>query len=416
MKRYDVVIVGGGIVGLTTALAIRKLCNLSVAIIDTQALNPLNDRPHLRVSAINSASKQLFINLGVWQRMYEQRMQAYQKMHVWDKDGFGHIDFDGSNTAAVEHQANNQTMAALGHIIENDVIRNALWHNVEIDPGIELISDQLTSLGVGEAEVFLSVAEQTPIIAKLVIGADGANSWVRKQLDVAMTFRDYDHHAVVASVHCQQGHQNTAWQVFLDSGPLAFLPVFAKDTCSIVWSLPPEQATRIKGLTEDEFNKEISAASDGKLGKITLKSERVSFPLTMRLARDFVHDRVVLVGDAAHTIHPLAGQGVNLGLIDAAAIADTIAKTNQQQQDLNNPKALKQYARWRKSDASDMIVAMESIKQGFAVQQVVPKFVRGIGMSLLNNINPLKNILIKQALGKRGNLPSLSTVQDPLEQ
>lgn len=429
MKRYDVVIVGGGMVGLTTALAIRKQTTLSVAIIDSQPLNPLNDNPHLRVSAINGASRNVFINLGVWSGMCKQRMQAYQKMHVWDKDGFGHIDFDFADVSSRgraahtlnvnsdngENSVNEPTENALGHIIENDVIRNALWHKAQADQGIDIIADTLTSLGVGAAEVFLSFAEQTPITAKLVIGADGANSWVRKQLDIAMTFRDYDHHAVVASVHCQQGHQNTAWQVFLNSGPLAFLPVYQADTCSIVWSLPPDEALRVKNLSATEFNKEISAASDGKLGCITLQSERVSFPLTMRLAHDFVQDRVVLIGDAAHTIHPLAGQGVNLGLIDAAAIAQTLEQICQQQGALNDSKALNQFARWRKSDASDMIVAMESIKQGFAVQQVIPKFVRGIGMSLLNNVNPVKKLLIKQALGQRGDLPTLAQQQDPLD-
>ncbi|OUS27498.1 monooxygenase [Thalassotalea sp. 42_200_T64] len=408
MKNIDIVIVGGGMVGLTTALAIRQQTSLSVAVIDSQELHSIKEQPHLRVSAINNASKQLFTNLCVWDDICAVRSQAYSNMHVWDKDGYGHLDFDQSDIPTGSGADN------LGSIIENDIIRNALWHKAEQDSGIRFIPENITSMAVGGSEVFLSFAEQPPIMAKLVIGADGANSWVRKQLDMAMTFRDYDHHAVVATVECAQGHQNTAWQVFLPSGPLAFLPLYQQNTCSIVWSLPPEQAERIKALSTDDFNKEILAASDGKLGNIRLQSERVSFPLTMRLVRDFVKDRVVLIGDAAHTIHPLAGQGVNLGLVDAAALAQTLADICVQGKALNDAQALGHFSRWRKSDASEMIVAMESIKQGFSLQQTLPKFIRGLGMSLLNNVASLKKLLLKQAMGSRSDLPKLCKVQDPL--
>lgn len=409
MQSYDIVIVGGGMVGLTAALAICKQTPLKVAVIDSQSLNPICDAPHLRVSAINDASKQLFTNLGVWSEIIKVRAQAYTNMHVWDKDGFGHLDFDLTD---LPNSANNDD--CLGTIIENDVIRNALYFAAENHENITLIKQTLTSIAIGASEVFLSFTYSTPIIAKLVVGADGANSWVRKQLDMAMTFRDYDHHAVVASVECSQGHQNTAWQVFLNTGPLAFLPLYQQNTCSIVWSLPPSEAMRVKALSAEEFNKEITAASDGKLGQVSLQSERVSFPLTMRIARDFVKDRVVLIGDAAHTIHPLAGQGVNLGLVDASALAQTIAATELAGKELNDSQLLGHFSRWRKNDATDMIAAMESIKQGFSLQQVLPKFVRGIGMSLLNNVSPLKQILIKQAMGQTTNLPELSKVKDPL--
>ncbi|WP_068545676.1 FAD-dependent monooxygenase [Thalassotalea crassostreae] len=417
MQKFDITIVGGGMVGLASALAIRSTTDLSIAIIEPQPLNELANTPHLRVSAINAASQQLLKNLGVWNTIIKQRAQAYENMHVWDKDGYGHLDF------GVEHLPKNVNKnQGLGHIIENDVIRNALWHKAQQDTNITIISEQLTSIAQGDSEVFLSFAENTPIISRLVIAADGANSWVRKQLNMEMTFRDYDHHAVVATVDCEQGHQQTAWQVFLETGPLAFLPLYQQaeqaDHCSIVWSLPPAKAEQVKALNQAEFNKSITAASDGKLGRIQLKSERVSFPLTMRLARDFVRGRVVLIGDAAHTIHPLAGQGVNLGFVDAAAIADTLRDMVSTNKSLNDSKLLGQFARYRKSDAVDMMAAMESIKQGFSLQQKLPKIVRGVGMSLLNNaplLKPiLKPMLIKQALGLRDDLPSLLKAKDPL--
>ena len=413
MQNLDVVIVGGGIVGLTTALAIRKQTSLTVGLVESQALNELTDEPHIRVSAINGASQQLFTNLDVWQDIASTRLQPYQNMHVWDKDGYGHLDFTEQDFPQLITNATNKERN-LGWIIENDVVRNALWHKAEQDSGIVFIQEKLGSIAMGSAEVFLMVDGQAPITAKLVIGADGANSWVRKQLDMAMTFRDYDHHALVASVQCSQGHQNTAWQVFLPTGPLAFLPLYKEQHCSIVWSLPPDEANRLKALDAKEFNKEIHAASDGKLGQVELVSDRATFPLTMRLANEFVKERVVLIGDAAHTIHPLAGQGVNLGLVDAAAIAQTLAEIVDSELDLRDAKALGHFARWRKADASEMIMAMESIKQGFSLQQKIPKVIRGIGMSLLNQFSPAKKLLIKQALGFKGELPTLSQHKDGL--
>ncbi|TRX54512.1 FAD-dependent monooxygenase [Thalassomonas sp. M1454] len=413
MQNLDVVIVGGGIVGLTTALAIRKQTSLTVGLVESQALNELSSDPHLRVSAINGASQQLFTNLGVWQDITNTRLQPYKSMHVWDKDGYGHLDFTQQDFPNLIASSNNKEQN-LGWIVENDVIRNALWNKAEQDNGIVFITEKLTSIAMGSSEVFLMIEGQAPVTAKLVIGADGANSWVRKQLDMAMTFRDYDHHALVASVKCSQGHQDTAWQVFLPTGPLAFLPLYKQDHCSIVWSLPPDEAQRIKSLSEEEFNKEILAASDGKLGQVSLVSERATFPLTMRLANEFVKDRVVLVGDAAHTIHPLAGQGVNLGLVDVSALAQTLEQLVEQGSDISDSKALGHFSRWRKADASEMIMAMESIKQGFSLQQKLPKVIRGLGMSLLNQFSPAKKLLIKQALGFKGELPKLSQNQDGL--
>lgn len=409
MQRVDIVIVGGGLVGLTTALSIRKETNLTVAVIDPQPLNPLNDDPHLRVSALNGASHQLLQNIGVWPLIEKSRLQAYQNMHVWDKDGFGSLDFDQGDIVKGGHE-----LTDLGWIVENDVIRNALWQKVSEDNNILQITEPLTSINIGEAEVFLTIENHLPIIAKLVIGADGANSWVRKTLAMPITFHDYDHHAVVATVECSQGHQNTAWQVFLNDGPLAFLPLFDKQKCSIVWSLPPHEAERVIKLSNDDFNKAITAASDGKLGQVCLKSNRASFGLTMRLANDFVKDRVVLIGDAAHTIHPLAGQGVNLGLIDVSALVQTIKQNIEQGLDIANAKQLNHFARWRKAQAADMLLAMETIKQGFSLQQTIPKVMRGVGMSLINQISPIKKILLKHAMGYGIDLPELSKNNDGL--
>jgi 2-octaprenylphenol hydroxylase len=416
MQKFDVLIVGGGMVGLTTALAIRKNSALSVAIIDTQPLAELSELHDVRVSAINSVSQQLFNNLDVWHEIRKSRIQPYQHMHIWDKSGYGHIDFDLTDLAEREHKGQ------LGWIIENRIIRHALWKKAEKDSGISFFTEEkLTNIAMGDSEVFASFSTLPPITAKLLIGADGANSWVRQQMKMALTFRDYDHHAIVATVNCPQGHKNTAWQVFLETGPLALLPLSdpdkAKQTlCSIVWSTSPDEAKRLASLSADDFAKALTAASDGKLGNVSLESERYSYPLTMRFAQNFIKDRVVLVGDAAHTIHPLAGQGVNLGLLDAAAIAQTLTETLSKT-DITNSHwlcsiKLKQYERWRKAEAAEMIAAMEAIKQTFTPQKEPVKLLRGIGMSIVNKIKPIKNVMIKQALGFKNNLPDLSKVID----
>ena len=443
MQKFDVLIIGAGMVGLTLALALRKTSQLKIAMVDIAPVTELDDTIDVRVSAINVASKNIFANLGVWSAIESSRAQGYLHMHVWDKAGLGKLDFSAQNMASFPPEDN------LGWIIENKVIRHALWQQAELDEGIHFFTDnKLASISQGDSEVFATFAQDSPvddrsaptqpIITKLVVGADGANSWVRQQMAMPMIFKDYDHHAIVATVQCPQGHKNTAWQVFLPTGPLAFLPLKHKplkhlpsekatladsadsvnNLCSIVYSTSPEDAKRLTNLDAIEFAKELTAASDGKLGDITLKSERFTYPLTMRLAQDFVKDRVVLIGDAAHTIHPLAGQGVNLGLLDAAALAQTLtAKLDAQDEnhaEWLNTADLKAFSRWRKSEATEMITAMAGIKQAFTPQQSPVKLLRGLGMNLLNNFPPAKNRLIAQALGIKANLPTLAYPKDTL--
>ncbi|MGB0937860.1 MAG: FAD-dependent monooxygenase [Colwellia sp.] len=427
MQKFDVLIVGAGMVGLTLALALRKQGNLQVALVDTLELSPVTDNPEVRVSAINMASKTIFENLSVWDDIEASRTMAYQHMHVWDKAGIGELNFSVSDLGnTVSSQCNK---AGLGWIIENNIIRKALFEKASLDSSITFFTQQkLSSLTTGDSEVFATFCEpseqfpsrQLPILSKLVVGADGANSWVRKQADIGLTFKDYDHHAIVATVKCSQGHQNTAWQVFLPTGPLAFLPLCSSlgdlTTCSIVYSTSPEDAERLISLTADDFSKELTAATDGKLGTIDVVSERFTYPLKMRLAQNFVKERIVLVGDAAHTIHPLAGQGVNLGLLDAVSLSQILTEQlnsvhsndSSQHHDIAEPQSLNSYARWRKSEATDMIAAMEAIKQTFMVKNDGISLIRGIGMRLVDGFKPLKKLLIKQALGFKSSLPLLA--------
>ncbi len=400
MQKYDLLIIGGGMVGLTLALAVRKLSSLTVAVVDNTSPSELTKDPEVRVSAINQASEQVFKNLDVWPLITKMRYQPYQGMHIWDKDAGGSLDFS----------AQDVDKENLGSIIENNVIRTALWQKVQADSGITIIDQKIASLGMGDSEVFASIDGQMPIMASYVVGADGANSWLRSQIDMPMTFRDYDHHALVATVNTKQHLTPTAWQVFLPSGPLAFLPLYDPGSYSIVWSTSPEHANDLAALSPEEFAKQLTSASDGKLGQLELASERYTYPLKMRLARDFMKERAILIGDAAHTIHPLAGQGVNLGLVDAVALADCFAQLSNQNQftDINSTVALKAFARWRKNDAIEMISAMEAIKQVFAPLPLPLQTLRGFGLDLINKVKPAKQLMIKQALGEKSHLPSLA--------
>ena len=215
MQKFDILIVGAGMVGLTLALALRKTTTLKIAIADTLPVNELTSEPEVRVSAINIASQTLFENLNVWADIKSNRLQPYQKMHVWDKGGLGKLDFSLDDLDSFPKHEN------LGWIIENKVIRQALWQKAQADEGIIFFTNhKLANIAEGDSEVFVSFkASQAPLITKLVIGADGTNSWVRQQVDTPMITRDYDHHAIVATIKCSQGHKNTAWQVFLPTGP-----------------------------------------------------------------------------------------------------------------------------------------------------------------------------------------------------
>ncbi|MEP4889029.1 MAG: FAD-dependent oxidoreductase [Aliiglaciecola sp.] len=401
MQNYDVAIIGAGIIGLTAALALQNT-DLRVVIIDSEpADKPLSEEPELRVSAINLASQNVFSNLGAWQGIYNQRLQPYQHMHVWEQDSFAKINF----SAADIHQAH------LGTIIENQAIRLGLLQQLNQVSNVEIAdSAKIANISIGQSESFISLENGSHLSSKLVVGADGANSLVRKVANLPLTFWDYDQIAIVATIETELPHDNVARQVFTPDGPLALLPLYEKNLCSIVWSQRVEKAESLLNLDENAFNHALSAQSDLRLGQIKLLSPRASYPLKMRYCRQWVSDRIVLIGDAAHTIHPLAGQGANLGIADAAALAEVIIELHEQNKDIGLTKNLRAFERWRKSEALQMIAVMESFKRLFNGANPVKKLIRDIGLSATNHLSPLKNDLIKHAVGMDGNLPKLAKV------
>ncbi|MDR8522648.1 FAD-dependent oxidoreductase [Shewanella fidelis] len=396
-QTYDVAVVGGGMVGLATAIGLA-MEGIKVVVIDAGQTQAVSGAPKLRVSAINKASQQLITNLGAWPYLAASRVSPYQKMQVWDKDSLGKIDFD----------AHSLSETHLGSIIENDAIAFALAERAgELSELTYIENTRLERIAFGEREAWLTLDNGDNVSAALVVAADGANSWVREQCKIPMTFWDYNHHAIVATIRTELPHGETARQVFDAEGPLAFLPLYETNLSSIVWSVSPQKAEQLLALDNVAFERALTAAFDGRLGMCSLESDRQSFPLRMRYARHFARPRLVLAGDAAHTIHPLAGQGVNLGFLDAAAIVEAVSELKQQGKDIGDYKHLRDLERWRKAEALEMITAMEGFKRLFQGTNPVTKAIRDIGLNFVDNFAPLKTLFIQQALGNKNNLPKL---------
>ncbi|MFQ2273636.1 FAD-dependent 2-octaprenylphenol hydroxylase [Aeromonas hydrophila] len=399
MQNVDVVIVGGGMVGLGLAAALKGSA-LKVAVVEGQLpASELDEAPDNRVSALSLASQRILQQVGAWRGIEARRLQPYVQMEVWEQDSFGRIAFDAASLRQPE----------LGHIVENRVIQLALLEAILDGDNIQLLSPaRASSLQSGEAGSLLLLEDGRALSAKLVVAADGAHSWVRRQADIPLTSWDYGHHALVATVRCAEPHEAVARQIFTPEGPLAFLPLWQPDLCSIVWSVPAKRAEALCQCDEEQFNRQLTTAFDGRLGLCKVEGARSAIPLTARYARDFARERLVLVGDAAHTIHPLAGQGVNLGLLDAAALAEQILRNQAAGKDIGRLANLRGYERWRKSEAASMLAAMEGLKRLFAGSNPLKKLVRGAGLCAFDLLTPLKQSVIRAAMGLEGELPALA--------
>jgi 2-octaprenylphenol hydroxylase len=395
IRQADIVIVGAGIVGQTLAIALAKLPlaqALNILVIDAHdsllATKQTEGEFSPRVSAISAASQQSFEQLDVWQHI--ARKQAYTDMQVWDQDGFGNIEFNADEIG----------LEALGHIVENEQVTQGLFQTGQSHHNIEyMLGSSIAQMQFDEERYQLQLQNGSIVVAKLVVGADGANSYVRQQLGFNQTFWDYDHTAIVANVSTEHAHNLTARQAFTPSGPLAFLPLNDAHQCSIVWSQDTQQAQHLLSLSDDEFCKALAVAIDLKLGLCKLTTDRFSYPLRMRYSRQWVEESVALLGDAAHTIHPLAGQGANLGIADAMALAKNIECSIASNKPFYSKQQLRKYERYRKAEAQKVIATMEGFKQLFAGADPLKKLVRNVGLSAVNKIHPVKQFFIQQAEG-----------------
>jgi len=382
-------------VGATLACGLAEEAEqLKIAVID--AFEPRlewdKDSYDMRVSAITRASQKLFKRIGAWEKIVAQRVSPYYEMFVWDAAspaGSGELHFDSADMGETD----------LGHIIENRIIVKSLHQRMQELPQIGLYCPaKLQSIEFTQDNVHLCMEDKTELTANLVVGADGTRSWIRQQADIAVKGWDFDQAALVTTVKTEKYHQDTAWQRFLPTGPLAFLPL-TEGYSSIVWSTLPEEAQRLTQIPEADFATELEQAFESKLGKIESVAGRAVFPLRLFETMHYVKPRLALVGDAAHTIHPLAGQGVNLGLSDVASLISVVVDALNDKKDIGELKVLRRYERWRRADNRSMLVAMDGLKRLFGSEVSLVKDLRNLGLNLTNKLTPLKNLIMQQAMG-----------------
>jgi 2-octaprenylphenol hydroxylase len=413
-NQYDIIVVGAGMVGLTCALACVSEGSseaLKIAVIESQ-LTPPQWRPDKfdnRVSALTEASRQILSHLGAWDEIEQTRISPYQNMHVWDADGVGKVNF-----CAADIQ-----QPVLGHIVENNLIVSALTQQAQQHPQIEL----LYGSGVAELSSFknnirtLELENGQLLSASLVIAADGALSTVRTLAEIELKEKPYHHNAIVTTVKTEKEHGLTAWQRFDETGPLAFLPLSKEQEgsnqrdnhySSIVWSVTPEKSAELMALDEAQFRLALGAAIEFRLGEVLEAEPRFHFPLIQRHAQQYVLPGLALIGDAAHTIHPLAGQGVNLGFLDAAVLAEELQRAIAAEVCPGNLDILKRYQRRRRGNNRMMIYSMMGFKKLFEQPALPIRWARNRGMDLFDKTSWLKNPIASYAMRVNSNLPKIA--------
>lgn len=400
----EVIIVGAGMVGSALAAALKH-SGLDVLLLDGGELQPAAFTPadafEPRVSALSAASQNVLVNLGAWDGIIARRASPYRHMQVWDGSGTGQIHFSATSVQA----------EVLGHIVENRIVQDALLEQLQ-DGSVRLLPNaRLSMLRRSGNDWLLTLEDGSKLRAPLLIGADGANSSVRKLAGCATREWDYRHHAVVTSVRTELPHQLTCWQRFTDEGPLAFLPLQHTDGenwCSIVWSLPPERTKAVLQLDDDNFNHELTAALEGRLGQVLHSDRRFAVPLRQRHAKRYVEPGLALLGDAAHVIHPLAGQGVNLGFLDVAELAQVLLKALQRGEELASLQVLSRYERRRMPHNLSMMAAMQGFQELFQADALPLRWLRNVGLRQVDSMHEAKALFVRQALGLGIDLPPLA--------
>jgi 2-octaprenylphenol hydroxylase len=397
---FDVAVAGGGVVGAALAAMLAKH-GMRVALIEKSEPTPLQTVLHHdpRVFALTRSSENVLRAVDAWRYIGEGHIGVFREMAVWDSSGPGVIHFHSAEICE----------PALGYNIENRVIQAALekalahypsavWYRPASVSGLEWKPDRIE----------LRLDDDRRLSAKLLVGADGAHSGIRTMAGITSRTHDYQHTSLVCTVVTEKPHGEVARQRFLASGPLAFLPLADPHRCSIVWSTSPAHAQSLMALSEEAFCGALEAAFASTLGRIVETGARAAYPLVRAHTENYVKPRLALVGDAAHRIHPLAGQGANLGLMDAASLAEVVTEALDKGQDFGELLVLRRYERWRRGENLAMITLMGAFKDLFGTGFGPLVWARNVGMNLTDKAPFLKRLLIRRAMGMEGDLPRLA--------
>jgi 2-octaprenyl-3-methyl-6-methoxy-1,4-benzoquinol hydroxylase len=399
MEQFDCVVVGGGMVGAASALTLAEL-GLRVAVVEKKQPKGFSAEQSLdlRVSAISVASERLLTQLGAWEQIQQWRSCPYKRLAVWECE-----------SAYTEFNADDINQPHLGHIIENRLIQLALWQKISANQNITLYCpESLVSLTQDEGLVTLTL-ESTTLTAKLVIGADGAQSKVRQMTGIGLTGWDYQQSAMLINVKTNSHQQDITWQQYLPNGPVAFLPLSEPATnnsttndelpgrASLVWYHKRDEIKRLSILSNTQLANEILNNFPKRLGKIEVINKG-GFPLTRRHANTYQHKQVLLLGDAAHTINPMAGQGVNLGFKDVRALHEVIANAISHNENWHSINVLSRYEELRRKDNLLMMSTMDALYTGFKHPSPVVKAARNLALLAINKVPFVKTVIKNKAL------------------
>jgi 2-octaprenyl-3-methyl-6-methoxy-1,4-benzoquinol hydroxylase/2-octaprenylphenol hydroxylase len=385
----DVAVVGGGMVGAAAALALAR-AGFSTALLEARAPTAWTAEAEvdLRVVGLAPSSLALLDELDVWTSIREARSCPYMHMHVWDAQSGASIDFDAAG----------EGRDRLGCIVENNLVQWTLWQALPAAGVRVMCPAEVKAFEAREDRIQLELATGETLSAGVLVAADGAASPLRRLAGIGTRGRDYAQRAVVAHVATERPHEDTAWQRFLPGGPLALLPL-ADGRSSIVWSLPEAEAQRVLALDDQAFLDELGMASDFRRGRIMASTPRVAFPLKLQLAERYQAERFVLLGDAAHAVHPLAGQGVNLGLRDVVELRDTLLAARESGRDIGAAHVLRRYARRRRSADTLDALGFDALARIYAWQSPALAAARGVGVRVLDRLSPLKRRISEHAAG-----------------
>jgi len=402
MKGLDaeVLIVGGGPAGATLAGLLGSK-GVECIVYDAGKTKPVDETVDARVLAITVASANILREFGLWDRLPPDRIGYFRRMLVWDANGKGRIGFD----------CNDLARQTLGYIIEQSVLQKALDDVMEFFPSLAVYRNESVRALEWDGDAIRVIPENNrPLRTRLVVGADGFNSVTRDLAGIDHYIHDYNQSAVACVVTTQFPHDEVARQRFLSGGPLAFLPMAVKNRCAVIWSTPPDRARQLMQIEADEFNTQLQDAFENTLGQIQDSGTRAVFPLKRARAAQYCKDRLVLIGDAAHSIHPLAGQGANLGLLDAACLAQTLLLAGKKGKDIGTRNVLRKYERWRKGENEIMMMVMDGFKYLFEKQNEPLPLMRNTGMNLVDTAGPVKHWIMRRAMGLAGDLPDAARV------